>query len=350
MMSAAALFQRTSLTPSRHLTSLTGCSPQTGAINSAVSCSSSSGPHLRPERRGGGSPRSVQPAVSLKVLWLKQRAIKIDSDSDSFFHLSFTHLFALVKRPFYTFHNLIDYVLLFLVHCVPLSADAVQRFSNPPFHWYQGRRDRCGCHDTRGRPGDGQVGPGHADLSPLNLSSMLIINPTYSALPESLHCKLTFSLLLSPSFPSPSLSSFLPFFFPPPPLLQQTCSRENNWRWGVWEKQELLPGAGRASHGRHESAERCGTELVFICLLSFSFSLSLSLFLCVASVPPQASSSRLGLLPLAELPPPPLLPSTFTPPCTWEPSYSHAFISHRKSPEKSFLSKRQSPLTASSSA
>lgn len=116
--------------------------------------------------------------------------------------------------------------------------------------------------------GDRQAGPQQADLLPPNLSSMLIINPTYSALPVSLHHKLTFlffSLPLPPFCPSLPLSFHSPSFFPPLlfSLLQQSYSRESYWRWGVWEKQELLPGAGRASHGRHESAERCSTEPIF---------------------------------------------------------------------------------------
>ncbi len=148
---------------------------------------------------------------------------------------------------------------------------------------------------------DRQAGLQQADLSPPNLSSMLIINPTYSALPVSLHHKLTF-LFFSLPLPllCPSLSLFLSRLLPvfPPllfSLLQQSYSRENYWRWGVWEKQELLPGAGRASHGRHESAERCGTEPVSFSLDSFSVSHSLtlsvsSLSLFVASVSPQAAS------------------------------------------------------------
>lgn len=59
---------------------------------------------------------------------------------------------------------------------------------------------------------DGQVGSEKAGLSPSNLSSMLIINPTYSALPVSLHRKLTFLFF---SLPLPPLSRPLPVFFPP---------------------------------------------------------------------------------------------------------------------------------------
>lgn len=103
------------------------------------------------------------------------------------------------------------------------------------------------------------------NLSPPNISLSLFINPTYRALPVSLHHELTF-LFFFFSLP-PSLSLLFLFFF-----LQQTCSRENYWRWGVWEKQELLPGAGRASHGRHESAERCGTEEFSSSLYTSSFS------------------------------------------------------------------------------
>lgn len=134
---------------------------------------------------------------------------------------------------------------------------------------------------------------------------MLIFNPTYSALPESLHCKLTFlffSLPLPPLLPSLSLSCSRPFPFSSPVILplQQTYSRENYWRWGVWEKQELLPGAGRAAHGRHESAERCSTEpfslsfIAFFLSVSHSHTLSVSFFsLFVASVSPQAFLSLL---------------------------------------------------------
>lgn len=112
---------------------------------------------------------------------------------------------------------------------------------------------------------DRQAGPKQADLPPPNLSSMLIINPTYSTLPVSLHHKLTFFF-----FSFPSLSFSVLFSLTPPPfllpssLLQQICSRENNWWWGVWEKQELLPGAGRTSHGRHESAKRCSTVSIYL--------------------------------------------------------------------------------------
>lgn len=171
---------------------------------------------------------------------------------------------------------------------------------------------------------------------------MLIFNPTYSALPESLHCKLTFlffSLPLPPLLPSLSLSCSRPFPFSSPVILplQQTYSRENYWRWGVWEKQELLPGAGRAAHGRHESAERCSTEpfslsfIAFFLSVSHSHTLSVSFFsLFVASVSPQAFLSLLCPLPLPDLllccpiwcPIHPLLPSPFTPLCTWESFFS----------------------------
>lgn len=51
-------------------------------------------------------------------------------------------------------------------------------------------------------------------FSPPNLSSMLIINPTYSALPVSLHHKLTFLFFSSPLL----LSRPLPPVIPLPPL------------------------------------------------------------------------------------------------------------------------------------
>lgn len=54
-----------------------------------------------------------------------------------------------------------------------------------------------------------------ADRSPSNLSSMLIINPTYSALPVSLHRKLTFLFF---SLPPPLLCLLLGFFFFSVPL------------------------------------------------------------------------------------------------------------------------------------
>lgn len=75
--------------------------------------------------------------------------------------------------------------------------------------------------------GDRQAGPQQADLSPPNLSSMLIINPTYSALPVSLHHKLTFLFFSLP----PSLSSSVPLLsrplpFPPPfPCYSPSCSK-----------------------------------------------------------------------------------------------------------------------------
>lgn len=116
---------------------------------------------------------------------------------------------------------------------------------------------------------------------------MLIINPTYSALPVSLHRKLTFLFFSLPLPLSPFPLTTLPFFSPP--LLQQTYSRENYWRWGVWEKQELLPGAGRASHGRHESAERCSTEPISFSFLSVSRSRTLSV-----SFSPTVSGLRLS--------------------------------------------------------
>lgn len=98
------------------------------------------------ERRG--SPRRVQPAVSLKAFWLKHRAIKIDLDSDSFFHLSFTHLFALVKCPFTHFTT-------WLITCCCFQFIV---FFYPPCHGVLfalrstciRHRDKCGCHDTRG--------------------------------------------------------------------------------------------------------------------------------------------------------------------------------------------------------
>ncbi len=123
--------------PSRHLTSLKGCSPQTGAINSAISCFFLI--YLVCASRGGGwggGPRGVQPAGSLKVFWLKHRAIKIDLDSDSFFHLSFTHLFALVKCPFTHFTTWLitcccfQFTVFFLCS-LPWSA------FRPPFHSHQ---------------------------------------------------------------------------------------------------------------------------------------------------------------------------------------------------------------------
>lgn len=63
--------------------------------------------------------------------------------------------------------------------------------------------------------GDRQADPRQADLSPPNLSSTLIINPTYSALPVSFHHKLTFLFF---SLPHPPLCPFpftpLPYFLP----------------------------------------------------------------------------------------------------------------------------------------
>lgn len=136
-------------------------------------------------------------------------------------------------------------------------------------------RSTCIRRWEKWHPADWQAG---CDLSPPNLSSMLIINPTYSALPVSLHRKLTFlffSLPLPPlcPFPFTPLPLYRPLFFS---VLQQIYSRESYWRWGVWEKQELLPGTGRASHGRHESAERCSTDLSVV-----TFCLLLSHFVCV---------------------------------------------------------------------
>lgn len=60
----------------------------------------------------------------------------------------------------------------------------------------------------------------------LTFSSTLIINPTYRALPVSLHHKLTFillffSVLLTPFFPFTPLSPFPP----PPPLFSSSCSK-----------------------------------------------------------------------------------------------------------------------------
>lgn len=168
-----------------------------------------------------GSPRGVHPAVRLKTFWLKHWAIKIDLDSDSFFHLSFTHLFALVKCPFTHFTT-------WLITCCCFQFIV---FFDPPFHGVLftlhstciRRRDKCGCYDTRGSlraqwnamsmlspAADRQAGPEQADLSPPNLSSMLIIYPTYSALPMSLHRKLTFLFF---SLPLPPLS--VPFLLHP---------------------------------------------------------------------------------------------------------------------------------------
>ncbi len=122
--------------PSRHLTSLKGCSPETRAINSAISCLSlicASGERVC---MMGGNPRSVQPAISLNVFWLKHRAIKIDLDSDSFFHLSFSHLFALVKCPFTHFTTWLITCCCFqcIVFFYPPCHGAA---FHPPFHLYQ---------------------------------------------------------------------------------------------------------------------------------------------------------------------------------------------------------------------
>lgn len=70
---------------------------------------------------------------------------------------------------------------------------------------------------------DRQAGPKQADLPPPNLSSMLIINPTYSTLPVSLHHKLTFFF-----FSFPSLSFSVLFSLTPPPLSSSpppSCSK-----------------------------------------------------------------------------------------------------------------------------
>lgn len=267
MLSRAASFPEKEPHPSRHLTLLKGYSPQTRAINSAISCLSLICLICAPRGGvGGGGPLSVKPAVSLTVFWLKYRAIKIDLDSNSFFHLSSTHLFALVKCPFKHF-------TIWLITCCCFQCIV---FFYPSLLWSTFHR----CHDTHG-----------SQWAHWNLCVVCRVRPVTD---RQAHSKLTFhlltflpcwllilltvhflcpppsqinrSLLLSPS--SPSLSSSVPLlsrpFLPPPSLLfsflQQSYSRENYWRWGVWEKQELLPGAGWASHGRHESAERCGTE------------------------------------------------------------------------------------------
>lgn len=78
--------------------------------------------------------------------------------------------------------------------------------------------------------GDRQAGAQQADLSPPNLSSMLIINPTYSALPVSLHHKLTFLFFSLPSSPFSVLLcpfAFTPpsFSSPPSPVYSPSCSK-----------------------------------------------------------------------------------------------------------------------------
>ena len=94
------------------------------------------------------------------------------------------------------------------------------------------RRDKCGCHDTRGSQRarwnlpvcrDRPVTDSGPTFHLLTFSSMLIINPTYRALPVSLHHKLTFILL----FFSVLLSPFFPFTLSPPPptLFSSSCSK-----------------------------------------------------------------------------------------------------------------------------
>lgn len=122
-MSDRALFPEKEPHPSRHLTSLKGCSPQTGAINSAISRG------LISAWRRGVAPRGVRPAASLKSVSTESRGQKkIDFDSDSFSYLPFTHLFCPCEASVHTFYTLIDYKLLFSLCCVqyfhPLPAVA----------------------------------------------------------------------------------------------------------------------------------------------------------------------------------------------------------------------------------
>lgn len=225
--------------PSRHLTSLKGCSPQTGAINSAISCLSlicleafgGVVGRLEGGLRRGGYPRSVQPAsqpaVSLKVFWLKHRAIKIDLDSDSFFHLSFAHLFFLPlwNARLHIFTTWLITCCCFSVHCVPFLSSLLRSCLFTLRSAGIRRRDKCGCHDTRGsqwagwslrvcrvQPVTDRPARSKLTFHLLTFSSMLIINPTYSALPVSLHHKLTFLFFFS--LPLPPFSVLLcPFPF-----------------------------------------------------------------------------------------------------------------------------------------
>lgn len=110
--------------------------------------------------------------------------------------------------PVYTFYNLNDYMLLFSVHCVLLSFPAMKRVVMKPMAANELTGPRVSCP-----AGDGQTGPQQADLSPPNLSSTLIFNPTSSVLPVSLHHKLTFLFF---SLPLPLLYSPLSLCCPTP--------------------------------------------------------------------------------------------------------------------------------------
>lgn len=140
---------------------------------------------------------------------------------------------------------------------------------------------------------------------------MLIINPTYSALPESLHCKLTFLFFSSPSlsFSVPFLSRpflfFLPFYSP-------SCSKLIHVKIiddEEYEKNKNFFLELAEPRMVDMSLQKGVVPNLFLCLLSLSFSLSLALTLCQCLFfhclwppsSPQASLSLLCPLPLPEL-------------------------------------------------
>lgn len=146
-------------------------------------------------------------------------------------------LLALGQTSVCGLHSLIDYTLLFSVHrslsssplcaasrpcALPVSDAVINVVVMTPV----AANGLAGAGECVGSGRDRQAGPRQADLSPPHLSSMLIINPTYSALPVSPPSQINLSLLLFPLSVLFCPSAFTPLS-PPPSLLQQSYTREN---------------------------------------------------------------------------------------------------------------------------
>lgn len=134
-----------------------------------------------------------------------------------------------------------------------------------------------------------QAGPQQADRSPPDLSSMLIINPTYSALPVSLHHKLT-SLFFSLPPLCPSLSLFLsrpPLpFFPPLPCYSPSCSKVIHVKIiddEEYEKNKNFFLELAEPRMVDMSLQKGAVQNLFLSLLSLSLSLTLTCCQCLFS-------------------------------------------------------------------
>lgn len=186
---------------------------------------------------------------------------------------------------------------------------------------------------------------------------MLIINPTYRALPVSLHHKLTFILFFC--LPLSLFSFHAPFPFPSPPLFSPSCSKVVHVK--IIDDEEYEKNKNfflELAEPRMVDMSLQKGAVLNLSLSLLSLPLSLALTRCLFSQPsvsPRVSSLPTSLLLYLLLSSPPASPLLFLHRCARKDSLSHrhAFmwhLPHSQDTNAPSPSQRQPPQTTPSSA